>query len=191
MKKIPSVFVRPVVNGKPQPHVIDEVNPGCEWVANGEGVATRKWDGTSCLVLDGKLYKRYDAKHGKTPPPGWHPAQDPDPNTGHWPGWMAVDMYKREDRWHVEAWIRRTGKPLDAGTYELCGPKIGANPDGFDDHVFMAHGLRTRTYPEAPRTFAGLREWLAGLDIEGVVFWHPDGRMAKVKKSDLALPRKP
>jgi hypothetical protein len=189
MKKIPSVFVRPVVHGKPQPHVIDQVTPGCEWVVNGEGVASRKWDGTACLVEGGRLYKRYDAKHGKVPPPGWHPAQDPDPNTGHWPGWMAVDMYDPADRWHVEAWIARGGRRLEDGTYELCGPRIGANPDGFETHVFQRHG--NRVFSLAPRTFAGLREWLGGLDIEGVVFAHPDGRMAKVKKSDLNLPRRP
>lgn len=76
MKKIPSVFVR---NYDGDRLVRDEVVPGCEWVIAGEGIATRKWDGTACLVRGGKLYRRYDAKHGKTPPPGFDPAQDPDP----------------------------------------------------------------------------------------------------------------
>ena len=190
MRKIPSVFVRPIINGRSSSTLIDEVNPGCEWVVNGEGVATRKWDGTSCLVRDGKLYKRYDAKHGKTPPDGFEPAQDPDPNTGHWPGWVAVSIDNKADRWHVEAWMARK-RDLADGTYELCGPCVGGNPEGISEHVFIPHGLRTWQYPDAPRTFAGLREWLSSRDIEGVVFHHPDGRMAKVKKGDLGLPRKP
>jgi hypothetical protein len=44
--------------------VYDEVVPGAEWVAAGEGVATVKWDGTCCRIHDGRLYKRYDAKNG-------------------------------------------------------------------------------------------------------------------------------
>jgi hypothetical protein len=35
-----------------------ESNPGCQWVFDGEGVATRKYDGACCMVRDGKLYKR-------------------------------------------------------------------------------------------------------------------------------------
>ena len=42
---------------------------------------------------------------------------------------------------------------------------------------------------DAPRTFDALREWLAGHDIEGVVFHHPDGRMAKIKLRDFGLKR--
>jgi len=36
----------------------------------------------------------------------------------------------------------------------------------------------------------GFREWLKGRDIEGLVFHHPDGRMAKIKKRDFGLKRK-
>jgi hypothetical protein len=45
-------------------------------------------------------------------------------------------------------------------------------------------------YPDAPRTFNELREWLSGMDIEGIVFHHPDGRMAKIKKRDFGIRRK-
>ena len=57
MRKIQSLFMR---NYEGDGQVRDEIVPGSEWVANGEGVATRKWDGTCCLVRDGKLYKRCD-----------------------------------------------------------------------------------------------------------------------------------
>ena len=59
MKKIPSLFKRDYEGAR---FVYDEVVPGCEWVLDGEGVATVKYDGTSCMVRDGVLYKRYDYK---------------------------------------------------------------------------------------------------------------------------------
>ena len=65
MKKIISLFQR---NYDGDRLVRDELVPGAEWVAAGEGKATRKWDGTCCMVRDGVLFKRYDAKAGKTPP---------------------------------------------------------------------------------------------------------------------------
>jgi hypothetical protein len=37
--------------------------------------------------------------------------------------------------------------------------------------------------------FDGLRAWLAERDIEGLVFHHSDGRMAKIRKADFGLAR--
>jgi hypothetical protein len=42
-----------------------------------------------------------------------------------------------------------------------------------------------------PRDFEGVRDYLGKVDIEGIVFWHPDGRMAKVKKKDYGMKRIP
>lgn len=42
---------------------------------------------------------------------------------------------------------------------------------------------------QPPRDFDGLRAWLDGKDIEGIVFHHPDGRMAKIKLRDFGLRR--
>lgn len=39
------------------------------------------------------------------------------------------------------------------------------------------------------RTFAGIRQWLTDKGIEGLVFHHPDGRMAKIKKRAFGLSR--
>ena len=43
----------------------------------------------------------------------------------------------------------------------------------------------------APRTFAELRAWFSGpgRDIEGVVWWHADGRMVKIKAKDFGVSR--
>ena len=207
MKKIISLFQR---NYETDHLVRDEVVPGAEWVLAGEGIATRKWDGTCCLVRGGKLYKRYDhkpdnwkaiqraLKAGKEvpdpifspPPEDFEPAQDPDPVTLHWPGWVPVTD-SNEDRWHREAWqlhleyvsewALESGE-LD-GTYELCGPKVGGNPESFTEHVLIRHGTTLR--PDCPRTVAELKEYLRNEVIEGIVWHHPDGRMVKIKKSDF------
>lgn len=182
MRKIISLFQR---NYDGDRLVRDEVVHGAEWVVAGEGVATRKWDGTCCLVRDGKLYKRYDAKHGKQPPPNFEPAQDYDPITGHMPGWVPVGDGP-EDRWHREAFDVDCGQ-IDDGTYELCGPKVQGDADGFGLHVLVRHGAHE--LPDAPRTFDAIREYLRGRDIEGIVWHHPDGRMVKIKAKDFGLKR--
>lgn len=177
MKKIISLFQR---DYKGDRKVRDVVVEGAEWVLFGEGRPTRKFDGTCCMVEDGRVFKRYDAKKGKVPPTGFISAQEPDPVTGHWPGWLPIGEGP-EDQWFREA--MQTGIPSN-GTYELCGPKVQGNPEGFDKHVFVRHGLEG--IPEDPRTFEEIRDFLRERRIEGIVWHHPDGRMVKIKKKDFA-----
>lgn len=179
MKKIVSLFQR---NYEGDRLVRDEVVPGAEWVVAGEGTATRKYDGTCCMVRDGKLYKRYDAKQGKTPPAGFEPAQDYDPITGHMPGWILVGDGP-EDQWHREASLIG----LMNGTFELVGPKVQKNPEGFEAHTLVRHGAAP--LPDAPRTFNALREYFATKNIEGIVWHHLDGRMVKIKAKDFGFVR--
>lgn len=179
MKKIISLFQR---NYDGDRLVRNEVVPGAEWVLHGEGIATQKYDGTCCMIRGGKLFKRFDAKKGKTPPESFEAAQEPDPVTGHWPGWMPVGDGP-EDRWHREA----VDSSLEDGTYELCGPKVQGNPEGFGKHTLIPHGAIK--YPGAPREFFGLKEWLRHAEIEGLVFHHPDGRMVKIKAKDFGFKR--
>lgn len=184
MKKIGSLFAR---NYDGDQLVRDEVMPGAEWVAKGEGVATKKWDGTAALVQRGQLYKRFDAKGGKPVPGGFVPAQEPDAVTGHWPGWVLVGPGP-EDKWFREAWTmqERVGGLAD-GTYELIGPRVQGNPENVSEHQFVRHGREELA--DAPRDFDGLKAYLATRDIEGVVWHHTDGRMAKIKKRDFGLKR--
>jgi len=126
------------------------------------------------------LYKRYDAKRGKTPPVGFEPAQDPDVVTGHWPGWIPVGDGP-EDRWHRMV----CGGESPDGTYELIGPKINGNAEHVPSYVLMRHG--DMRYENAPRTFEALKRWLSESCIEGLVWHHPDGRMVKVKARDFGL----
>jgi hypothetical protein len=55
-------------------------------------------------------------------------------------------------------------------------------------HALIPHS-DTGEFDNVPRTFDGLRKWLADRDIEGIVFHHEDGRMAKIKLRDFGLKR--
>ena len=69
------------------------------------------------------------------------------------------------------------------GTYELCGPKVQGNPEGLISHELVRHG--GVTLGDAPRSFRALRDYFASHDVEGIVWHHPDGRMAKLKGRDF------
>jgi hypothetical protein len=181
MEKIISLFQR---NYETDHLVRDEVVPGAEWVPAGEGVATYKWDGTSCLVRGGAIFKRYDAKPGRTPPTGFEKSGEPDPVTGRVQGWVPVGDGP-EDRWHREAFIADPGLP--DGTYELIGPKVQGNPYRLDNHKLVRHG--GVEMPAFPRSFEQIRSALERmLYTEGVVWHHPDGRMVKIKRKDFGFP---
>ena len=82
MKKIPPLFERVYENHKIVDIKPNFTNEKCQ-KAFELGIATIKWDGSCCAVIDGEFYKRYDAKRGKTPPEGAIPCCDPDTVTGH------------------------------------------------------------------------------------------------------------
>ncbi len=179
MKKIPSLFAR---NHDTNGLVRDEVTPGCEWVLAGEGVATRKHDGACCMFRAGVFYKRRTLRKGEPRPADFEPATDFDPVTGLQQGWLPVSPDGPEDRYFREALAAAPQPPPD-GTYELCGPMIQGNPERFAAHVLVPHGQEVLA--DCPRDFRGLMDYLRGRDIEGVVWHHPDGRMAKLKGTDF------
>jgi hypothetical protein len=178
LNKIPTIFVRDM--SKQPALVINEWVPGTEWVRDGEGIATRKYDGTSCMVRNGKLYKRRELRTGDIAPPDFE-SLGTDENTGKTVGWVPVGDGP-EDRWHREA---LDGWHPDS-TYELLGPKIQGNKEQRVKHCLQDHGM-ARTYPMAPRDFEGLKQFLTENVIEGLVWHHDDGRMAKIKRRDFGL----
>lgn len=186
MEKIPSLFQRERDGDR---NCYDEVTTGCEWVISGVGRATRKWDGSACMVRDGILYKRYTHRKGKPVPPGFIPVTDEDPNTGKTFGWIEVDPYAKEDKYYREGFENwKNEGSVKNGTYELVGPKVQGNPEGFTKHTLLPHGCLI--LEGVPRTFEGLREWFRGKDLEGIVFWDDEGnRKSKVKKSDFGMSR--
>ncbi len=205
MKKIPSVFIRDMKTKL----LTEEVNPECQWVLDGEGIATKKFDGMACMIKDGVIYKRYDAKHGKTPPDGFIPCQEPDTVTGHWPGWVECDVDDFDsssyDARIAEAYcgtIDIFNDDWEDGTYELCGPKVNTNREGLSKHELIKHG--SVVYHEDSccfnadqtdlsitkmknRSLSFIKNFLGkiGSKNEGIVYHHPDGRMAKVKYKDF------
>lgn len=175
MKKIPTIFVRDM--SKQPALVVNRWNDGCEWVRDGDGVATRKWDGTSVLIRNTKLYKRRELRQGDVTPVDFE-SLGTDENTGKTVGWVPVGDGP-DDRWYREA-----PNPCHDGTFELVGPKINGNKDEFESHALVAHGYIQYA---APRTYDGLKAWLTENVIEGLVWHHPDGRMAKIKRRDFGL----
>lgn len=212
MELIPNLFKLNPETGL----AIPEVTEGCEWVLAGEGVATRQWDGVPCMVRDGRLYKRHVLKPEETTlsdcPEGWRACGEAE--IGFWPGWVPVTDGLPEDRWYraarASAIIQATDGgyvpgimpvpplPLADGTYELCGPKINGNPEQFATHVLIRHGV-----PQLPGlndvpwwhgpNIGGRHTWLSlwfrtpTVPMKGIVWHHPDGRMAKVRGKDFGI----
>jgi hypothetical protein len=174
-------------------YLLPEVNTGCEWVLAGEGVATRKYDGT-CVMFDGsRWWARREVKPNKTQPPGFQ-AISTDDNTGKTVGWEPVEQ-SGFAKWHTEALNNQQGSisgDYEPGTYELCGPKVQGNPEQFDQHVLILHKLADVIVDLKDNlTFESLAEFVTELHtnqgFEGIVWHHPDGRMAKLKARDFPL----
>ena len=190
---MPCLFVREF-HGHNSFTLTKQVTPGCEWVLAGEGTASRKRDGTACRFTfgeyGGKLWKRYDAKRDrktgeyKAPPAGAVPCGEPDPVTGHWPHWAPL---VETDYWHWDAFNTDQFDLIDGVTYELCGPKLQGNPERLERHTLIRHGEEGMP-GLLVRSFDGLRAALEELPWEGIVFAHPDGRYAKIRRADFGLP---
>lgn len=201
MKKIKTVYEIDRENDC----VRNQLNPGMEWVLTEDGIPTLKIDGTACNVLKGELYKRYDRKLKfeyfirlqnepnfkveeymfKDVPEGGIPCEEyPDIITGHHPFWVKVRRENPEDKFHIEAWDDLK-TPLEDGTYELIGPKIGRNVYKKEKHEFVKHNIEL-TVPD--RSYEGLKEFLTNLDGEGIVFHNKKtGEMAKIRRKDFNL----
>jgi hypothetical protein len=177
MKKTPNLFERDW-NGNKN-FVTSTPNPLADWVFKGEGVATRKYDGTCCMFDGTAWFKRREVKAEKKVPAGFVPVTH-DPNTDKVMGWVPVNAH---DKWHLVA--IENGADFEPGTYELCGPKVQSNPEGFEDHVMVPHAKAEIL--DAPRDYDSLKEWMKTLPFEGVVFHHPDGRMAKIRRKDFDI----
>lgn len=186
MKKIPTVF-RCIYDNSRQIPIYDEVTPGCEWVIAGEGKAYLKYDGTACMIKEGKLFARYDAKRGKTPPEGAIPCQDPDPTTGHWPHWVEITAENPTYKHHWGAFQRIKMVVIEDGTYELCGPHFQANPHNLDRDIFIPHTGQSLIVEVPDRSFEGIKKILEALDSEGLVFHAEDGRMAKIRRDHFGF----
>lgn len=147
------------------------------WLVDDGVSATRKWDGHCCLVSGGRLWKRHKLVAGEQAPAGWISSQ------GKY-GWRPVEV-SPDPEW---AWVRAAiSEVRDAGTCELVGPGIRGNPEGVEHLGLAQHaGCVLSECPTDPHEVVG---WLKTQPIEGIVWHHPDGRMAKLTHSTIGSTR--
>lgn len=192
MRKIPTLFKRVYENHK----VIDitpEVTDAKCWTAFQLGTPTIKMDGSCCAVLDGKLYKRFDAKKGRKIPPNAIPCQpEPDPVTGHHPHWVLCDPNNSADKWFIEAYkAYATDNVVLDGTYEAVGLHFNGNPYGLQYDILDPHGsheINEVFDDRSSRTFENVKEYLRTHYIEGIVFWYCGEPVCKIKRTDFGYP---
>lgn len=183
MKKLKTVFKKDPNNlGR----VINEINTIHNWVFTDQAIATRKFDGTSCAIIDGELFKRFDLKPGRQLPKNAIACQDADAITGHHPHWVKCDRSDKGNKWHFKAFDALEVK--SDGTFELCGPKIQGNPEKLEQHELIKHGAEKLEIKEL--SFEGIKQFLTENDIEGIVFHHKTNEMmCKIRKSDFGIKR--
>jgi hypothetical protein len=183
MEKIPTLFER-----DENFHVVNRPRAECAWVFEGAGVGTEKLDGTNVrlTVRSGQLVR---VEKRRNPSKAQKKAGIID-------GWY-VDTVEGtgEDKWILAAAANTdvTGWPDGEHACEALGPRVQGNPLGLDDHVCVPFNLVAPTLDEVPRDYDRLWDFLAQLEsryapghlAEGIVFHHPDGRRAKIKRKDF------
>ena len=183
MPKLESPFVR-VQQGK-RYVVTPQVADGFEWVfADDAVVATEKLDGTnvSIVIENGHIVRVFNRTSQIDP---WGPRSE------------ISDA--------VRDAVARGRALLPDGQWfgEVIGPKVQGNPYSLEEHqwvpfrTYCLHSLAYRTWGKYPKTFNAISEWFkdglwsllymkhfggAHRLAEGVVFHHPDGRMAKLRR---------
>jgi hypothetical protein len=190
MPKLESPFVREMKNGAYV--VTDKITPDYDWVFNDVTViATEKLHGTnvSIVVEQGTVMSVYNRTERIA----------------------FINKGKRHIiEGILEAYERGYIDELGDGQHfgELIGPKVNGNPYQLTKHVWVpfktycAEHLAYKYWGKYPKTFESISEWFKDLQplycwkihgkekadkdkkfafVEGIVFHHPDGRMAKLR----------
>jgi len=201
MKKIPTLFEREFANHRVI-GVTDKYDPQFQWVFDGEGVATVKWDGSCCAIIKGEFYKRYDAKNGKSIPEGAIKCQkEADPVTGHLPCWVKCKRDNPDDKWFWSAYdysvfddtISNDAKPTQmyasgmTATFEAIGPHFQGNPYHLEHDMLVLHGDDPISFNGQEITFEIIKRLLEENNIEGIVFWKDNEPKVKIKSSDFGI----
>lgn len=111
-------------------------------------------------------------------------------------GWYCdADEYSAEDKWILAAARSTDVSAWPDGEHpcEALGPRIQGNPLGLDQQRCVPFNLEVPVYEDVPRSYGELWDYLAALEsryapghlAEGIVFHHPDGRRAKIKRKDF------
>ncbi|MBI4162746.1 MAG: RNA ligase family protein [Candidatus Aenigmarchaeota archaeon] len=181
MPKLESPFLRKTING--EYIVTPEITEGYEWVFSDSNVkATEKLDGTNVSIVmeSGELTAVFNRLN-------------------------PIKMITGD--WRInEALVEATKKeyiPSEDGQFfgEVIGPAINGNPYKLERHIWIPLAyvwdhLAYKSWGKYPKTYEAISKWLKD-DIfslfmrkragqiafpEGVVFIHPDGRMAKLRR---------
>lgn len=210
MKKIPTLFKRVFSPDHKTKTILPEVTPGCEAVLEGRCIPTVKWDGACCAIINGEIYKRYDAKIGKDgkqkqPPEGAIPCQPaPDAITGHWPHWVKCEVGNPSDKYFLEAFVNWKEHTvcskmwIDASkrkiiSCEAIGVHWQSNPYRIENDTLEIHGddiveTDCLVNAEGNITLESIRDHLSRTTIEGIVFWLDGQPLCKIKRSDFGFP---
>lgn len=187
MPKLESPFVREEIDGK---YVVTKnITPGYAWVFEDDSVlAVEKIHGTNCSVTieNGKITSIWNRKE-------------------HIP-------FFNKNKIHLTQAILNSyekgylGLPDGQHFGEAIGPKINGNPYKLDKHLWLPFNtycknhLAYKSWGKYPKDFETIsnwfrkdlmplysyrvngREWKGKHFVEGVVFYHPDGRMSKLRR---------
>ena len=180
--KMQCPFVRKVIEGNYI--VTDEIEEGYEWVFEDESVmAIEKLHGTnvSIVIKEGVVAEIYNRtsriqfiNKGKK--------------------FISEGILNSFERGYIDL--------LGDGQHfgELIGPKVNGNPYKLEQHLWIPFStfgqkhLKYKCWGKYSKTFESIREWFKELMplytsmkgdregfVEGIVFTHPDGRMAKLR----------
>lgn len=187
VRKMPALFVI----DREKHETTQEINASAAWIFDEEAKPTYKRDGTSITVdEDGKVWARRSVKKGKKAPENYIEAEV-DPITGHSFGLEPIEQSSFK-KFYDEA-EGNFDATLEAGTYELCGPKV-QNAEGLSDHRLLRHGediaeeipdMRNLSKEEAFDTLKNIFKDYQERGIEGVVWWGKDGKRAKLRVKDF------
>lgn len=181
MKKMKTLF-----NQDERYKVISELRAENSFVLDGDYSVYRKRDGTSVMIEDNQMYRRYDAneKKGRKIPKGSiHCQTEPAPN-GSFPVWVGVKSDEPSDKFHIQAFNQQ--KHWLDGTYELCGEKINGNKENIQGVKLIKHDSEEIKGLEL--TFDGVKEYLTDNVIEGLVIKdNKTGLMTKIRRKDYGM----
>jgi hypothetical protein len=185
MPKIECPFIRKVIDGNYI--VTPEINPGYEWVFNDDTViAIEKLHGTNVsIIMEDGVIKAIFNRTGRVP------------------------FFCKGKRFIIdgllESYDRGYMEFLEDGQHfgELIGEKVNGNPYKIKGHLWIPFKtyarkhLKYKSFGKYPKNFEAFSEWFKTLMplyhmqlnqgdqtgfVEGIVFTHPDGRMAKLRK---------
>ena len=182
MPKLESPFIREDINGN---HVVTpKIAEGYDWVFTDDKVhAVEKLHGTNVSIIVEEAAV-----------------------TSVWNRTARIPVFNKGKRFIIEAVMESYERgycDLPDGQWfgEVVGPKVNGNPYKLEKPLWIPFStycwekLSYKSWGKYPKTFESISEWFKDLMplfymhqhsgekgfVEGVVFTHPDGRMAKLR----------